>query len=127
MEAMNWSGMGHAEYAAALSPLDEVQRLSFYKQSDRFPLMVLATMAQDDVLAPWRKNAVARMLFVLASTSLIAIIGCFLVRQLIRGQRLVSALAPKEADFRLLAEKFWPPRKLSPTQSSLGVFRWSIC
>jgi hypothetical protein len=109
------------------SPLDEVQRLSFYKQSDRFPLMVLATMAQDDVLAPWRKNAVARMLFVLASTSLIAIIGCFLVRQLIRGQRLVSALAPKEADFRLLAEKFWPPRKLSPTQSSLGVFRWSIC
>jgi diguanylate cyclase (GGDEF)-like protein/PAS domain S-box-containing protein len=87
------------------SPLDEVQRLSFYKQSDRFPLMVLATMAQDDVLAPWRKNAVTRMLFVLASTSLIAIIGFFLVRQLIRGQRLVSALAANEADFRLLAEK----------------------
>jgi diguanylate cyclase (GGDEF)-like protein/PAS domain S-box-containing protein len=87
------------------SPLDELQRLSFYKQSDRFPLMVLATMAQDDVLATWRKNAVARTLFVLASTSLIAIIGFFLVRQLIRGQRLVSALAAKEADFRLLAEK----------------------
>jgi diguanylate cyclase (GGDEF)-like protein/PAS domain S-box-containing protein len=87
------------------SPLDEVQRLSFYKQSDRFPLMVLATMAQDDVLAPWHKNAVTRMLFVLVSISLIAIIGFFLVRQLIRGQRLVSALAAKEADFRLLAEK----------------------
>jgi diguanylate cyclase (GGDEF)-like protein/PAS domain S-box-containing protein len=87
------------------SPLDEVQRLSFYKQSDRFPLMVLATMAQDDVLAPWHKNAVIRMLFVLVLTSLIAIIGFFLVRQLIRGQRLVSALAAKEADFRLLAEK----------------------
>jgi diguanylate cyclase (GGDEF)-like protein/PAS domain S-box-containing protein len=87
------------------SPLDEVQRLSFYKQSDRFPLMVLATMAQDDVLALWHKNAVTRMLFVLVSTSLIAIIGFFLVRQLIRGQRLVSALVAKEADFRLLAEK----------------------
>jgi diguanylate cyclase (GGDEF)-like protein/PAS domain S-box-containing protein len=87
------------------SPLDEVQRLSFYKQSDRFPLMVLATMAQDDVLAPWHKNAVTRMLFVLVSISLIAIIGFFLVWQLIRGQRLVSALAAKEADFRLLAEK----------------------
>jgi diguanylate cyclase (GGDEF)-like protein/PAS domain S-box-containing protein len=62
-------------------------------------------MAQDDVLAQWRKNAVARTLFILASTSLIAIIGFFLVRQLIRGQRLVSALAAKEADFRLLAEK----------------------
>jgi diguanylate cyclase (GGDEF)-like protein/PAS domain S-box-containing protein len=87
------------------SPLDEVQRLSFYKQSERFPLMVLATMAQDDVLAPWHKNAVIRMLFVLVLTSLIAIIGFFFVRQLIRGQRLVSALAAKEADFRLLAEK----------------------
>jgi diguanylate cyclase (GGDEF)-like protein/PAS domain S-box-containing protein len=87
------------------SPLDEVQRLSFYRQSDRFPLMVMATMAQDDVLAPWRKNAISRMIVVLSLTSLIAIIGFLMVRQLVRGQRLVSALVSKEADFRLLAEE----------------------
>jgi diguanylate cyclase (GGDEF)-like protein/PAS domain S-box-containing protein len=44
-------------------------------------------------------------MIVFAVALLIAAIGFFLVRQLIRGQRLVSALAAKEADFRLLAEK----------------------
>jgi hypothetical protein len=104
------------------SPLDGVQRLSFYKRSDRFPLMVVATMAQDDVLASWRGNAIIRMIIVLVLTPLIAISGFFVVRQLSRGRRLVSALAAKEADFRLLAEKssdmvtrigpalpIWPP------------------
>jgi diguanylate cyclase (GGDEF)-like protein/PAS domain S-box-containing protein len=87
------------------SPLDGVQRLSFYGRSDRFPLVVVATMEQDEVLASWRANAIARLLVVLALTALIGIIGFILVRQLIRGQYLVSALVAKEADFRLLAEE----------------------
>jgi diguanylate cyclase (GGDEF)-like protein/PAS domain S-box-containing protein len=114
------------------SPLDGVQRLSFYKQSDRFPLMVLATMAQDDVLAPWRKNAITRMVIVLSLTSLIAIIGFFMVQQLIRGQRLVSALTSREADFRLLAEESsdmvtrigMDERLLYVSPSSIGVVGW---
>ncbi|MDB5500190.1 MAG: hypothetical protein JWR89_92 [Tardiphaga sp.] len=86
------------------SPLDGVTRLSFYRKSDRFPINVLATRAEDEVLATWRQNAITRMIFVVALTLLIAVIGFFLVRQLVRGQRLVSALAAQEADFRLLAE-----------------------
>jgi diguanylate cyclase (GGDEF)-like protein/PAS domain S-box-containing protein len=87
------------------SPLDGLQRLSSYRRSDRFPLVVVATMEQDEVLAPWRKHAIDRMMVVLALTAMIAIMGFILVRQLIRGQYLVSALVAKEADFRLLAEE----------------------
>src|ERR1700682_411275 len=45
------------------SPLDGIQRLSFYKVSDHFPVMIVATKAQDEVLAPWRKAVAIRMQF----------------------------------------------------------------
>ena len=86
------------------SPLDGVQRVSFYKRSGRFPLLLLATVERDELLAPWRAAAISRMLYVLALVMLIAIIGAVLVRQLQRGQRMAAALVEKEAHFRLLAE-----------------------
>jgi diguanylate cyclase (GGDEF)-like protein/PAS domain S-box-containing protein len=87
------------------SPLDGLQRLGAYRRSTRLPLVVLATIEQEEMLAPWRKAAIARMILVLAMTALIAIIGFLLVRQLHQRQSLVSALVAKEADFRLLAEE----------------------
>ena len=87
------------------SPLDGIWRLSFYQLADRYPLLVLVTKAQEDVLAEWRREAGARMAFVLALTALIATAGFFLVRQLMERQRMAVALAAKEADFRLLAEE----------------------
>ena len=115
------------------SPLDGVQRLSFYKKSDRHPVMVLATRAQDDLLADWRAEALARMAFVLGLTLMIAVIGCYLVRQLHRRQRMAAALAATEADFRLLAEHSsdmvvrigldWSIRYVSP--SCARVIGWN--
>jgi diguanylate cyclase (GGDEF)-like protein/PAS domain S-box-containing protein len=87
------------------SPLDGVQRLSFYKKSSRYPVMILATRAQDDVLADWREEALTRMAFVLGLILLIAVIGFHLVRQLHQGKRMGAALKANEADFRLLAEQ----------------------
>ena len=87
------------------SPLDGVQRLSYYQRSSRYPLMVLASKSQDDVLAPWRRAATARMTFVLGLVLLIAMIGFYLVRQLSQRQRMAQALVTKEANFRLLAEQ----------------------
>ncbi|KRQ02384.1 diguanylate cyclase [Bradyrhizobium manausense] len=86
------------------SPLDGVQRVSFFKRSSSYPLVVLATVDKDELLAPWRAAAISRMLHVLALVMLIAIIGAVLVRQLQRGQRMAAALIEKEAYFRLLAE-----------------------
>lgn len=87
------------------SPLDGVQRLSYYQRSSRYPLMVLASKSQDDVLAPWRRAATIRTIFVLGVVLLIALIGFYLVRQLWQRQRLAQALVATEAHFRLLAEQ----------------------
>jgi diguanylate cyclase (GGDEF)-like protein/PAS domain S-box-containing protein len=82
-----------------------MQRLSFYKLSNRYPVVILATKAQDDVLASWRYEALTRIAFVLGLTILVAITGLYLVRQLRERQRMAAALVAKEADFRLLAEQ----------------------
>ncbi|MBB4260232.1 MULTISPECIES: diguanylate cyclase [unclassified Bradyrhizobium] len=86
------------------SPLDGAERVSFFKRSGRFPLLLLATVDKDELLAPWRAAAISRMLYVTALVMLIAVIGAVLVRQLHRGQRMAAALVEKEAHFRLLAE-----------------------
>ncbi|WP_234681922.1 diguanylate cyclase domain-containing protein [Bradyrhizobium monzae] len=86
------------------SPLDGAERVSFFKRSGRYPLVLLATVDKDELLAPWRAAAISRMLYVVALVMLIAVIGAVLVRQLQRGQRMAAALIEKEAHFRLLAE-----------------------
>ncbi|MGO4669887.1 diguanylate cyclase [Bosea sp. 2RAB26] len=87
------------------SPLDGLQRLSFYKVSDRFPFVLLATQAEHDVLARWRQGVITRVAFVVGLALFIALVGIHLVRQLVARQRLAAAIAAKEADFRLLAEE----------------------
>lgn len=114
------------------SPLDGRQRLSFYQLSSRYPLMILATKAKEDVLAPWRYEALTRMAVVLGLTILIAIIGFYLVRQLQERQRMAAALLAKEADFRLLAEQSsdmvtrigWDERILYASPSCARVVGW---
>jgi diguanylate cyclase (GGDEF)-like protein/PAS domain S-box-containing protein len=87
------------------SPLDGVQRLSYYQLGSRYPIMVLATKAQEDVLAPWRQQAFTRLAIVAGLTLVLAITGFALVRHLQQRQRMAAALVAKEADFRLLAEQ----------------------
>ncbi|MEA2831144.1 MAG: hypothetical protein QOF22_1892 [Bradyrhizobium sp.] len=114
------------------SALDGVQRLSFYKRSDRYPIMVLATEAKDDVLAPWRKQVRVRVAVVLALVALIALLGIYIVRQLFERQRMAAALVAKEAEFRLLAEGSsdmvtrigWDGRVLYVSPSSVRIVGW---
>ena len=87
------------------SPFDGMQRLGFYLRSERFPLVVLAAMQEDEVLSTWLHAAIAHMSFVLALAALVAVIGFYLVRQLQRGQEMAAILATKEASFRMLAEE----------------------
>jgi diguanylate cyclase (GGDEF)-like protein/PAS domain S-box-containing protein len=128
------------------SPLDGVQRLSFYKASDHYPLVIVATKAQDEVLAPWRRDAAMRTMFVIALLMIIAVIGFLFIRQLQARQRMAAELEAKEADFRLLAEESsdmvtrigmderiqyvspsssrvvgWPPEQLMGTPALAGV------
>ncbi|MBR0707949.1 sensor domain-containing diguanylate cyclase [Bradyrhizobium liaoningense] len=87
------------------SPLDGLERLSFYRKSGRYPILVLASKAQSDVLAPWRHQAITRFGIVTGLTLSMALIGFFLVRYLAKGQRMAATLVAKEADFRLIAEQ----------------------
>ncbi|MCK1732392.1 diguanylate cyclase [Bradyrhizobium sp. 138] len=87
------------------SPLDGVRRLSFYQQSSRYPVLVVATESEDDVLAPWRRAALGRTAAVLGLTAGLGVAGLLLVHQLHRRQKMAAALVAKEADFRLLAEQ----------------------
>ncbi|MDB5580154.1 MAG: diguanylate cyclase [Bradyrhizobium sp.] len=87
------------------SPLDGIDRLSFHKPSDQFPLVILATKAQEEVLAPWRKDAATRTMFAVILLLIIGVIGFYFVRQLQARQRMAIELEAKEADFRLLAEE----------------------
>ena len=87
-----------------LSPLDGTERLGFFRRSARFPLLVLATVQKSELLALWCSAAITRLLIVLAFVVMIAVIGGFLVWQLMRSRRLARVLASSEANFRLLAE-----------------------
>ena len=87
-----------------ISPLDGVERLSFFKRSGRFPLVLLATVDKNELMAQWRAAAITRMLIVLALVIMIAVIGGFLVWQLLRSRQLARVLAASEANFRVLAE-----------------------
>jgi diguanylate cyclase (GGDEF)-like protein/PAS domain S-box-containing protein len=87
------------------SSLDGLQRLSFYKRSDRYPFIVFANQSRDEVLASWRQEAKMRVSFVLALVALIAVLGFYLVRKMFERQRLLAAMVSKEAEFRLLAEE----------------------
>jgi diguanylate cyclase (GGDEF)-like protein/PAS domain S-box-containing protein len=86
------------------SQLDGRERVSFYQLSNRYPVMVVATEARDDLLAPWRRAALIRMATVLLLAGMIAAAGIIVVRQLRQHEGLSLALSASEADFRLIAE-----------------------
>jgi diguanylate cyclase (GGDEF)-like protein/PAS domain S-box-containing protein len=86
------------------SPIDGLVRISAYRASERYPLVLLATQAETDVLARWRSGAVLRGSIVVILILGLIVVGFHLVRQLAARQRMAMLLAAKEADFRLLAE-----------------------
>ena len=128
------------------SPIDGIDRLSFYIRSDRYPLIVLATKAQTDVLALWRTDALVRTFNVLGLTGMIGAVGFYMVKQMRARQNMERVVRAKEADFRLLAEQSgdivmrvaldetivyaspsattilgWDPARLTGTQALAGV------
>jgi diguanylate cyclase (GGDEF)-like protein/PAS domain S-box-containing protein len=86
------------------SVLDGSPRIGFFHKGERFPLVVLVSKTKEDVLAPWREDVGKRLALVLGLDATLAVIGIFLVRQLVRGRHLALELASQEANFRLIAE-----------------------
>src|SRR5262249_18421223 len=78
------------------SVIDGAPRIGSFQKSDRFPLVVLVSKTVNDVLAPWRADVGKRLALVCGLDLVLALIGVFLVRQLVRGQRLAIELASQE-------------------------------
>jgi diguanylate cyclase (GGDEF)-like protein/PAS domain S-box-containing protein len=93
------SGIMHFQW-----PQDDSERVGFYQRAQRYPLLVLASRTQADVLAQWERNVIVQLAVVVSLVMLIIAIGVFLVRQLLQGQRMAARLASQEENFRLLAE-----------------------
>lgn len=86
------------------SVLDGVERISAYRRSESFPLLMLVARGKGDVLAVWWVDARWRMALVAGLTMLIAVFGGLMLRELAARQRLLRIISSQEADFRLLAE-----------------------
>jgi diguanylate cyclase (GGDEF)-like protein len=64
------------------STMDKVMRLYSYRHLEGFPLVVASAMAQDDILADWRRQAVLSSLAALLAIVLLALGGVRIVRQI---------------------------------------------
>lgn len=92
-ELLPKASSGHYDY---VSPFDQVERLSGYVRANRYPLVVLAALCEDEALSSWWMNTLLRMAAVGLIAGLISFLGILLVRQIRRRQAM-------EGDLRALA------------------------
>jgi diguanylate cyclase (GGDEF)-like protein len=90
------------------SILDGVERLFSYRQIQGYPLVVIAGLAKEDILADWRADTARQLMVIGVLVSLIWLLGFYLIRLIKRGQRTeVELLATRDAlrAFNLRLEK----------------------
>ncbi|MEH3147776.1 MAG: sensor domain-containing diguanylate cyclase [Methylobacterium frigidaeris] len=73
-----------------VSTIDDVERLSGYSRAERFPLVVIVALAQEEALAPWRRATLTRLGAAGLVSLAVGALGAWLVR-LIRRQEAVEA------------------------------------
>ncbi|WP_220034065.1 sensor domain-containing diguanylate cyclase [Aquipseudomonas alcaligenes] len=80
------------------SLLDGVERQFSYRQIQDYPLVVVAAMSKDDILADWRADSVRQLVVVCLLSGLLGLFGYYLVRLIQRGQRTeIELLATRDA------------------------------
>lgn len=87
-----------------VSPIDQVERIGGYDKSERFGIVVVAAVSQQEALAPWQTGLLQRQLAAALFLGLVALLGVRLIDQLERRRLDALALRQKEEEFRLLAE-----------------------
>lgn len=86
------------------SELDGVERLYAYRHSERFPILVAAALAREDVLRNWARNAATHAAALLLLTALVALTGLRFVRQLQLRLRTERQLAESEQKIRSITD-----------------------
>lgn len=101
--ALPFSGLFRQQPNYALLQLAAQRRStsSFVLLSTRYLVLVVLRKSHDDVSAPWRRAALARMAVVVMLIGSIASTAFCWVRQLQREQIMTAPLMAKEVDFRV--------------------------
>lgn len=98
------SGHGPADDARATSQVDGVVRWTSFRRVNGYPLVVFASLSEQDILAGWWRNACIAMAAACAAALALGLLGWRLADR-VRWQRLVGSLAQRsEEQFRLLAD-----------------------
>ena len=108
---------------------DGIRRFIGYRQSSRYPLVVVAGLSEDEALHGWRAQMRLHMLIALALVSTIGMLGLYLVQQILRSQGAEQRVRESEAGYRLRAETLQEinDRVLLATDSGgIGLWEWDV-
>ena len=100
-ERLRTQGMGDW---ISVSPVDGIEHLGSYRRVESYPLVVVVGVGLDEVLTPWRTDALIHLAVSLLASAVIAILGGRFVLQLRLKQATDIDLQRRERQFRLLAD-----------------------
>jgi PAS domain S-box-containing protein len=86
------------------SVLDGTDRFSGYRQSGRYPLIVVASVSVDHALRIWRRGAMIDLVTGAFVTGIVGTLGLLLARQIARGQAAEDRIKDSEARYRMIAD-----------------------
>jgi len=86
------------------SPYDEIVRLGAWQRVDGYPLVIIAGLAEEDVLASWRQSAELDIAIALAAAAIIITLGTMSTVLLRRRDRAEQVAAEAARQYELLAE-----------------------
>ncbi len=112
-----------------VSPVDGLPKIAAYKAGERFPVVALVSMGEEEALSNWRQAALVRIAAVIVFSSVIWLLALMLVGRLRRLRRVQEAIVASEASFRTLAENAgdvvarlgpdWVIRYISPSSRAV--------
>ncbi|MDG9925746.1 MULTISPECIES: sensor domain-containing diguanylate cyclase [unclassified Pseudomonas] len=80
------------------SVIDGVERLFSYRQIQGYPLVVIAALAEQDILADWREDTSRQLVVVMLLAVMLALFGFYLLRLIKQGQKTeIELMATRDA------------------------------
>ena len=118
-----------AESYVTTTVMDGIRHFSSYRQSTRYPLVVVASMSEEQALGTWRSNLRDHMLVGAVMASVIALLGLKLIRQMGRNQNVEEQVRASEARYRLQAESLREANDrlmLATDSGAIGIWDWDV-